>query len=118
MASTTAGMNRPGEGNGHGPSADTQALSNEIAELKRELAKVSGLVGDIAANRYGQLREQAASLAEDVASRGAELRDEAYARVGAVEEELQRTVRDRPLTSIAVAAGIGYLIGLLSRSHR
>jgi ElaB/YqjD/DUF883 family membrane-anchored ribosome-binding protein len=114
MAST--GSNRPIESAGR--TDDTQALSAEMAELRRELARISSTIGDIAANRYSAVREQASGLAEDVAHRSAALRDEAFARAGALEEELQRTVRDRPLTAVAVAAGVGYLVGLLSRSHR
>lgn len=91
---------------------------NDIAELRRELAKLSSMVSDMAQNRYSQYRGQAAEVADDVMSRGYALRDEAYARAGAMEEEMQRTVRERPLTAVAVAAGIGYLIGLISRSGR
>jgi ElaB/YqjD/DUF883 family membrane-anchored ribosome-binding protein len=99
-------------------SASSAASGNDIAELRRELSKLSAMVTDMAQNRYSQYREQAADVADDVMSRGYALRDEAYAKAGALEEEMQRTVRDRPLTAVAVAAGIGYLIGLISRSGR
>lgn len=91
---------------------------NDIAELRRELSRLSSMVSDMAQNRYTQYRSQAADVADDVMNRGYALRDEAYARAGAMEEEMQRTVRERPLTAVAVAAGIGYLIGLISRSGR
>lgn len=109
--------------------AEKEALAAEMAELKQDLARLTSMVSDMAGSRYQNWREQAADLAGGAAYKTAELRDEAYARAnalreeayaraGAIEEEMQRTVRDRPLTSVAVAAAVGYLVGLLSRSHR
>lgn len=100
-----------------GAGDDTRRLQDEIAELKRELARVSGLVGDIATNRYEAAKGRAAGYAEEAVRRGEALREEAYARAGALEAEAERTIRERPLTAVAVAAGIGYLIGLISRSR-
>lgn len=97
---------------------EREAIGSELDALRTEVSRLAELLGDIAGNRYASLREQASGLAEDVAHRGAVLRDEAFARAGALEEELQRTVRQRPLTAVAIAAGVGYLVGLLSRSHR
>ncbi len=118
MASSTSGPTaRAGEAPGSASmQGDVTSLSNDIADLKRELNRVAGMVGDMASNRYSEYREQASGVAGDLAERGAALRDEAYARASALEEEVERSVRERPLTAVAIAAGVGYLVGLLSRS--
>ncbi|WP_075216839.1 DUF883 family protein [Mongoliimonas terrestris] len=101
-----------------GSDAESRRLEDELAELKKELARVSSLVGDIATHRYEAAKDRAAGYADEAMRQGAVLRDEAYARAGALEAEAERTIRERPLTAVAVAAGVGYLIGLISRSSR
>ncbi|WP_181706232.1 glycine zipper domain-containing protein [Chthonobacter rhizosphaerae] len=104
-------------GTGTSADADTRRLQDELAELRRELTRVSSLVGDIATNRYEAAKERAAGYAEEAVRQGAVLRDEAYARAGALEAEAERTIRERPLAAVAIAAGVGYIIGLISRSR-
>lgn len=113
MASSTAPRSG-GEGKAR-EGADLAALSEEMGELRAELGRIAGLVGEIASNRVEGVREQAYGLAEDVANRGQALREEAFARVGALEEEVERVVRERPVTAVAVALGVGFLFGALSR---
>lgn len=99
------------------PIETTAANERDMAELKAEMNRLSRLVGEMAQNRYANFREQAQGMAQDWTERGMQMRDEAMAKAGAWEEDLQRTVRERPITAVAVAVGVGYLIGLLSRSH-
>lgn len=115
-ASSTTGGSAAGTVTGR--DAETRRLEDEMAELRKELARVSSLVGDIATHRYEAAKERAAGYADEAMRQGAVLRDEAYARAGALEAEAERTIRERPLTAVAVAAGVGYLIGLISRSSR
>ena len=110
--------NRTSEAGAGMTDAEKRAMSDEMAELRQEIGRLTSMVSDMAGSRYQRLRDQASEMAGDVAYRGAALKDEAVARAGMLEEEMQRTVRDRPLTSVAIAAGVGYLVGLLSRSHR
>lgn len=84
-----------------------------------------------------QLREDIAALAKQVAATGeqsftaarraavdgvAQLREQSEAtfdtlRAGArdVEAEVLRSVREKPVTALAIAAGVGYLVALFTR---
>lgn len=119
-SSATAG--NPGTTGASGTSAgadvNMQTISSDVAELKRELSRLSALVGDIAEKRYGQFRAQAMDTAQDYVDRGMALKDEAYERATAMEREVEKTIRERPIVAVAIAAGMGYLIGLVSRSGR
>ncbi|WP_181700299.1 DUF883 family protein [Chthonobacter albigriseus] len=97
--------------------ADNARLQSEIAELKAELARLSSTIGTIANRRYEDLRDRASGYAEDFARQGAALRDQAYERAGVMEQEVERSIRERPLAAVAIAAGVGYLVGLISRSR-
>ena len=111
MASTTSA--RSGEPNERPHSANV----DDIEAIKAELGRLSSMVSARAETRYAAYREKAESVAQDRTDRGMRMKDEAMARAGAIEEDLQRSVRGRPLTAVAIAAGVGYLIGLLSRSR-
>lgn len=96
---------------------EMQSISDDVADLKRELGRLSTMVSEMAQARYRDAREQAAGVAQDYVDRGMALKDEAYERATAMEREVERTIKDRPIAAVAIAAGVGYLIGLVSRSH-
>lgn len=116
MANTTSAR-APGSPDPIETAATGSANERDMAELRAELNRLSRMVSDMAQNRYSNLREQAQGVAQDWTERGMQMRDDAMAKASAWEDELQRSVRDRPITAVAIAAGVGYLIGLLSRSH-
>lgn len=91
------------------------AINDDVADLKREIARLSGLVADMAQTRYAKVKDQAAGVAQEVVDRGSEIGEEAYRRASAMEREVERSIRDRPLTAVALAATAGYLLGLFSR---
>lgn len=97
-------------------STSSSASSNDdVAELRREITRLSGLVSDMAQSRYAKVKDQAAGVAQEVVDRGSEIGEEAYRRASAMEREVERSIRDRPLTAVALAATAGYLLGLFSR---
>lgn len=107
---------RPAE-NGDRLAADNARLEAEMAELRAELSRLSATLSDIASHRYEAFRDRAAGVAEDVVRQGAALRDHAYSRAGEMEAEMERSIRERPIAAVAIAAGVGYLVGLISRSR-
>ncbi len=68
-----------------------QPLEEQINQLKKEVAAVAGTVSDAAANQLENAQEKASEAASG----------------------LERRVRKDPITSVAVAAGVGLLIGAL-----
>ena len=51
--------------------AETRRLEDELAELRKELARVSSLVGDIASHRYEAAKDRAAGYADEAMRQGA-----------------------------------------------
>jgi len=81
---------------------ELQQLREEFSNLKGELAAIGETVGRIAssATEEGQNR---------VKSAAGRTRQQAQAGWGAFEQE----VEERPMTSIAAALGIGFILGRL-----
>lgn len=88
--------------------ADIKQLKADIEALTKQLA----LTGE---HGYGAARRAAAQGAEQLRVQG----DAALENIGAtardLEDQLMQTVREKPVTSLAVAAGIGFLFALLAR---
>ncbi len=87
--------------------ADTKAgatldtLRNELDQLRSELSRFLDNASDAARNKV----KDAAATAEGVA-------DEATKAAGRGCTVLKDTVREQPLTAVAVAAGIGFIASL------
>jgi len=67
---------------------------------------------DDATAQIARLREQVEALMRDKITPAL---DQASAQTEHMTEELVKTIRARPLTTIAIAAGIGFLLGSLRR---
>jgi ElaB/YqjD/DUF883 family membrane-anchored ribosome-binding protein len=75
---------------------------------KEEIARLRVQVEQLMRDRVTPAVADAAGRAEEAAYQA---RDYAQAKV----ESVVRSVRDRPLTALAIAAGVGYFIGRVSR---
>ena len=90
-------------------------LEAEIARLREDVTRL--------AEQLAQTGEHSYSAAMRAASEGAEqLRAKGEAAVGAIrsnasdiEQQLSDAVREKPITALAIAAGIGYLLAVLRR---
>ena len=133
MCDETSGvMDQPNIRNGSEPMAETfnterlqkdlTAVKNDISALTEQLTDVLNSYADKASKQarqgYKQARSRADSLASDwsgVASdwqdRGLAAYEDARDAAYSLEESLEDQIQERPLAAVAIAAGIGFLIG-------
>jgi len=81
---------------------EVQELRDEIAALREELSNIGNTVSNIAHSATDEGRERVRAAAEHS-------REQARQTWGAFERE----VEERPMTSIAAALGIGFILGKL-----
>jgi ElaB/YqjD/DUF883 family membrane-anchored ribosome-binding protein len=139
MADTTNRGTFPGDNpaTNPGPTPGPNPAANEDAELTRETG-VEGVVSarDRFQNRYRSMTEDVRRGAERASSeirRGKETARQTYESVsegarqsytrvrseaGNVSREVGLFVRDNPAKAVAIAAGVGFLLGLLVRRGR
>lgn len=77
-------------------------LKKEFATLKGELSEIGGIVSRIAESATDEGRERIQAAADRT-------RDTAREKWGSFEKE----VEERPMTSLAMALGIGFILGKL-----
>ena len=81
----------------------TQDVTADLNALKSDLAKVRSDLSDMASNWMGKGREHAASAADDIKE-----------RLQTTAETVEGWVKERPVTTVLIAAGIGLVLGKLS----
>ena len=112
------------------PSASKSKIetkANDLADRIEDKANTAGTAtsGDVQADLEA-LRRDIAALTQTVASFGSgkirqagetsqQYMDDARERLMTAEEDIEAYVRAKPLQSLAMAAGVGYVLALLSR---
>ncbi len=84
---------------------DLKELKSEYASLKSDIAEMSETISNLASDGMAEGRKRIRSAAK-------QSRERARETVSAFEHEIE----ERPITSLAVALGVGFVLGkLLSR---
>jgi ElaB/YqjD/DUF883 family membrane-anchored ribosome-binding protein len=96
---------------------DAAAVSDEIAVLKQDIARLTAAVADLVKLEASQARSKVEDVVVDLYNEGREALGHAGARAKGLSEELNHTIERNPTTSVLTALGIGLIIGLLSRGR-
>jgi ElaB/YqjD/DUF883 family membrane-anchored ribosome-binding protein len=86
----------------------TSDFNRAFGDAKKQASGVAGDVSDAAQELYGQAVDSAADIA-DSANRAARQ------TAGSFERALRNTIETQPYTAVAIAVGLGWLLG---RMHR
>ena len=94
---------------------DVTAVKNDIAALTDQITDVlnsfAGHASKQARSGYKQARAQAESTMDDMSERGSAMFDAAQDAASSIEETLEDVITQRPLATVGLAIGLGFLIG-------
>ncbi|MDP1883596.1 MAG: DUF883 family protein [Bradyrhizobium sp.] len=94
---------------------DVAAVKNDISALTDQITDVlnafAGSAGKQARRGYREARANIDSAVDDVSERGSAMMDSAYDAASSLEESLEEVIAQRPLATVGIALGIGFLIG-------
>lgn len=98
---------------------DIAAVKNDIAALTEQITDAlnsfAGTAGKQARRGYQQARANAESAVDDMSERGSAMMDAAQDAAYSIEETLEDAITQRPLATVGLALGIGFLIGVTWR---
>lgn len=112
---------------------DAQAVEDQIADLREEIASLARVLADDASSRAGSIRKKARAAKAGVSDAAHDLKDRAESDVrdmiAAGEDILaefqaryqdsgrkaRKAVQDHPLTTLGVAAAAGFVLAALLR---
>ncbi len=113
MAATTSKSNDNDNAKGVVSDADIAELQKQIAALKSDIVTLTTTVRDIGKNSAEALRGAATDQVEALREQGeAALRD-AQLRGKDVYSQAEASIRENPAAAVGIAAGLGFLFGLI-----
>lgn len=107
---------------------DAEELAQQLENLRKDLADLGNTVSKLAQEGSATAQRSVRDAADNLVRRGQDLAEDARtAGQQAVDygsemfkdkySEFETTVRKHPTTAVAVALGLGYLAGILSRNR-
>ncbi len=95
--------------------AELAQLREDVARLTDQLSKTGEQLGRTGEHTLSAAKRAASHGAEQLRVKGEEAMDALKSNAGDVERQIADAVREKPITSLAIAAGIGFFFALLSR---
>lgn len=100
---------------GNGAKATPEDMEAEIARLREDIARLTEQLARTGEHGYAAARRAAGEGVEQLRVKGEAAVDALRSNVSDVERQVVDAVREKPLTALAIAAGVGYFLALLSR---
>ena len=98
---------------------DVAAVKNDISALTDQITDAlnsfAGTAGKQARRGYKQARANAESAMDDMSERGSAMMDAAQDAASSIEESLEDIITQRPIATVGLALGLGFLIGAIWR---
>jgi ElaB/YqjD/DUF883 family membrane-anchored ribosome-binding protein len=98
---------------------DLAAVKNDISALTDQITDAlnafAGTAGKQARRGYKQARANVDSAVDDMSERGSAMMDAAQDAASSIEESLEEVITQRPLATVGLALGLGFLIGVTWR---
>ncbi len=96
--------------------AETKAeLEAEIARLRVDVAQLREQLRETGQRSYRSAQRAAASGLESVKARSEAAIEDIRGQAKDYEAQLEEAVREKPISSLAIAAGVGFVLALLTR---
>jgi ElaB/YqjD/DUF883 family membrane-anchored ribosome-binding protein len=90
-------------------------LEADIRQLRADIEKLTEQLAKTGEHGYGTARRAATEGVEQLRAQGEAAFDGLRSNARDVEAQLLASVREKPVTSLAIAAGVGFLFALLAR---
>ncbi|MBR0894039.1 DUF883 domain-containing protein [Bradyrhizobium tropiciagri] len=98
---------------------DVTAVKNDIAALTEQITDAlnsfASNAGKQARRRYKEARANAEDTLDDMSERSSAMMGAAQDAASSIEETLEDVITQRPLATVGLALGLGFLIGLTWR---
>jgi ElaB/YqjD/DUF883 family membrane-anchored ribosome-binding protein len=116
MADATPTTSRKsGNGTPRTTSGKQQSLEDQVSQLQTDLKSIADTLARISGDKVAEARDTAKGEVRHLQRQAQHMIDDVQSQASAFESELKGTIRERPLTAVASAVGIGFLLALLTR---
>ena len=90
-------------------------IEAKINQIRADISSLAGHIGELGSTAADGAKGQAMSVKSDVLDASERALQDLRAQLSTLETDLRRHVRDKPLQTLGIAAGIGFLAAILLR---
>ncbi|MHA6691078.1 DUF883 family protein [Devosia sp. A449] len=90
-------------------------LEDQVAQLQSDLKSIGATLARLSNEKVSEVRDAAKGEARNLQRQGQQVVEEVQDQASAMEKQLKDTIREKPLTAVASAVGIGFLLAVLMR---
>lgn len=90
-------------------------LEADIRQLKADIDKLTKQLAKTGEHGYGTARRAATEGVEQLRAQGEAAFDSLRSNAKDIEAQMMASVREKPVTSLAIAAGVGFLFAVIAR---
>jgi ElaB/YqjD/DUF883 family membrane-anchored ribosome-binding protein len=90
-------------------------LEDQVAQLQDDIKAIAATLARISNEKVNEVRDVAKSEVRHLQRQGQHVVEDVQDHASALEQQLKDTIREKPLTAVASAIGIGFILALLSR---
>ncbi len=101
--------------NGTTTTVSVDDLSKQLDQLRADLGELTKTVGTYSKEQGQAAGNRARTEAERIRARGEATAQDVQRQVEELTETAGDRVREQPLMAVGLAAGVGFLVGMLSR---
>ena len=94
---------------------EEENLEAQVAQLQSDLRSITTTLGRMGQSAGNELKTTAKARADDLAARGQSALDTAQDEFGAFEKQIKDTIREKPLTAVAGAIALGFILAVITR---
>ena len=96
-------------------SAREARLEDQVAQLQDDIKAIASTLARLSNEKVNEVRDVAKSEARHLQRQGQHVVEDVQEQASALEQQIKDTIREKPLTAVASALGIGFILALLSR---
>lgn len=93
----------------------SESIEAQIARLQDDIKAIAATVTRLSSDKVSEVRGTAEGQVRHAVAQGRHAIDDMTDQAGALEQSLKETIREKPLTAVATALGIGFVLALMSR---
>jgi ElaB/YqjD/DUF883 family membrane-anchored ribosome-binding protein len=93
----------------------TQELEAQIARLQDDIKAIGTSLAKLSEQKVSEVKHEAEAGVSQLVNAGQHAISDVADQASAIERDLKRLVREKPLTAVASALGIGFMLAVLSR---
>ena len=91
------------------------SLEDQVAKLQDDIKAIAASLAKLSDSKVAEVRSNAKTQYKSLVNSGRSVVDDLGDQVNAYEGQMIDAIREKPLTAVAGAIGVGFLIALLTR---